>query len=99
MKHYEFTQQFKAHYDKAVGLYAKGQRGAESFFNETEKAWLAGEGLTAQHLYDYAQDPAQYGEPGYDNALSIELIRRDYFLNVQGGKASKDVLDEGKMPP
>ncbi|HLP26385.1 MAG TPA: DUF5069 domain-containing protein, partial [Acidobacteriota bacterium] len=38
------------------------------------------------------------GEPGYDRALAIELVRRDYFLNAQQGKASTRVLDESSLP-
>jgi hypothetical protein len=100
MKHYEFHKTFRELYEKAVGLYGKGQRGADSFFSADELAFLKANGITAQHLYDYAEDHNNYaGEPGYDLALGIELIRRDYFLNAQGGKASSVVLDEGKMPP
>jgi hypothetical protein len=98
MKHYDFTQRFHALYDKAVGLYAKGQPGADSYFTPEEKAWLAANGLTPQHLYDYAEDQHNGGEPGYDQALGIELVRRDYFLNVQGGKASRALLVESKLP-
>src|SRR5882672_6809734 len=98
MKHYDFTAQFRSLYDKALNLYADGQRDAKTYFNATELAWLAANGLTAQNFYDYAEDQNGYGEPGYDNALGIELIRRNYFLNVQGGKASKVVVDESKLP-
>jgi hypothetical protein len=98
MKHYDFTQKFRAIYDQAVALYAGGQRGAESFFKADQRAWLAANGLTPQHLYDYAEDQNNGGEPGYDNALAIELVRRAYFLEVQGGKASGIVLDEAKLP-
>lgn len=98
MKNYDFTQKFHELYDKAVGLYAKGQRDAKTYFSPDEQAWLAANGLTAQHLYDYAEDQNNYGEPGYDNALAIETIRRDHFVNVQNGKASSTVLDESKMP-
>lgn len=99
MKHYDFTAKFRAIYDHAVALYAKGQRGAETFFDATQLEFLAANGITAQHLYDYAEDHNNYaGEPGYDNALTIELIRRDYFLNVQQGRASKTVLDEATLP-
>ena len=97
MKNYDFTKQFKGLYDKAVALYAKGQKGAETYFTPAEVAWLAESGITPQHLYDYAEDQNNGGEPGYDNALAIELIRRDYFLNVQQGHASKTVLDESTM--
>src|SRR5665213_2289768 len=98
MKHYDFTQKFHALYDQAVSLYARGQRGAESFFQSEDKAWLAANGLTPQYLYDYAEDQNSAGEPGYDNALAIELVRRAYFLEAQGGKASAVVLDEAKLP-
>jgi hypothetical protein len=98
MKHYEFTEKFRALYDQAVALYAKGQRGADTFFNAADSAWLAANGLAAQHLYDYAEDHNNYGEPGYGNALGIELVRRDYFLNAQGGKTSTTMLDESALP-
>ena len=98
MKHYDFAQQFRALHDKAAGLYANGQRGADTFFNADELAWLAASGLSAQHLYDYAEDHTNYSEPGPEQALAIECVRRDYFLNVQRGRAATAVLDVGKMP-
>jgi hypothetical protein len=98
MKHYDFTARFRALYDKAVGLYARGQRGADTFFSTAESAWLAANGLSAQNFYDYAEDHANYGEPGPDNALAIEAVRRDYFLNVQQGRASATVLDGDSLP-
>lgn len=99
MNHFTFPQHFRALYDKAVGLYAKGQRGSDTFFNADETAWLAANGITPQHLYDYAEDHNNYeGEPGPDHALAIELIRRDYFLNVQRGQRSKNTLDDATLP-
>jgi hypothetical protein len=99
MKHFDFPRQFRALYDKAVGLYAQGKRGPESFFTKEEQAFLAANGITPQHLYDYAEDHNGYdGEPGFEHALGIELVRRDYFLNAQGGRASSTPLDATKLP-
>lgn len=98
MKHYDFTAQFRAAYDHAVAQYAKGQRDAAKFFDKTQLAFLAANGMTAQYMYDYAEDHVDGGEPGYDNALTIEVVRRNYFLNSQGGRASTVVLDETKLP-
>jgi len=98
MKHYDFADRFHTLYDKAVKLYASGKTGAGSYFNPDETAFLAANGINAQHLYDYAEDHNNGGEPGYDRALSIELIRRDYFLNAQGGKPSGKILDESSLP-
>jgi hypothetical protein len=98
MKHYDFAEKLHALCDKACALYAQGRRSADTFFTPDELSWLAASGITAQHLYDYAEDFAAGGEPTWDTALAIELVRRDYFLNVQGGKASAVVLDEAKLP-
>ena len=98
MKHYDFADKFRALYDKAVKLYATGQTGAGTYFTADETAFLAANGINVQAMYDYAEDHNQGGEPGYDRALAIETVRRDYFVNVQAGQASKQVLDESKMP-
>lgn len=99
MIHYVFAKRFRELYDKAVSLYREGRRGSGSYFSTSEEAWLKSNGITAQHLYDYAEDDFSDGEPGYDIALGIELIRRDYFLNVQKGIPSSQVLDVSNLPP
>lgn len=99
MKHFDFPRQFRSLHEKAVALYGEGQRSAEACFSAGEKTWLAANGITPQHLYDYAEDHHHYdGEPGADHALAIEIVRRDYFLNVQGGCASPTRLDDAKLP-
>jgi hypothetical protein len=98
MPHYDFPKTFRAVYDHAVALYSQGRRGAETFFDVDQSAWLAANGLTAQALYDYAEDQAGYGEPGFEHALAIELVRRDYFLNVQHGRGSGHLADPDTWP-
>jgi len=98
MKHYDFAEKLHALWEKAGRLYAQGRSGADTYFTADELAFLAANGLTAQYLYDYAEDFTSGGEPTWNTALAIELVRRDYFLNAQDGKASAAVLDEAKMP-
>jgi hypothetical protein len=98
MKHYNFADQFRALYDKAVKLYGSGNTDQTTYFSADEKAYLAANGISVQNMFDYAEDHHGYGEPGYDRALAMELVRRDYFLNVQGGKPSTTVIDVAKMP-
>jgi hypothetical protein len=98
MKHYDFADKFRALYDQGVSLYASGQRDQAAWFTADERAFLAANGISLQAMFDYAEDHNNYGEPGYDRALAIETVRRDYFLNVQHGQASKQVLDESRMP-
>jgi hypothetical protein len=99
MKHYDFARKFRALYEQAVARYSSGKRGAAGFFTAEEVTFLNANGLTAQHLYDYAEDRNNYGEPDVDTALAIECVRRDYFLNVQGGRALAVVLDDTTLPP
>lgn len=99
MNHYEFTAKFHALYNQAVARFAAGHRGAESMFNADEASFLKANGISAQNVYDYAEDHNNYnGEPGFDLALSIELVRRDYFLNVQQGRPSEQTLNETTLP-
>lgn len=98
MKNYDFPAQFRVLFDQAVELYAKGRRGAGSYFDKDQSAWLAANGITPQYMYDYAEDENSGGEPGFGHALSIEAVRRDYFINVQNGKPSAAMLDESRMP-
>lgn len=96
--HYDFPVRFRALYEQAVAFYAAGRRGAETFFDPEQCAWLAGNGITVQAMYDYAEDQVGAGEPGYDRALGIETVRRDYFINVQGGIGSGVVADPETWP-
>ena len=98
MNHYDFAEQLGELYEKAGQTYARGQRGAETFFNAAELAFLAANGLTAQNLYDYAEDDTGGNGPGWAKALAIESVRRDYFLNVQHGHATGRLIDQDKLP-
>ena len=98
MKHYDFADKFRALYDKAVKLYASGNTAKATYFTADEEAFLSANGIGIQALFDYAEDHNNGGEPGYDRALAIETVRRDFFLNVQHAKPSTTVLDEAKMP-
>ena len=99
MKHYDFAQRFHALFEQAVARYASGKRGADVFFSTEELSFLAANGMTAQHLYDYAEDRNNYGEPDAETALAIESVRRDYFLNVQDVRALTVMLDATTLPP
>ncbi|MBC7367133.1 MAG: DUF5069 domain-containing protein [Undibacterium sp.] len=98
MPHYTFSATFRAVYDRAAARFAKGGATATSLLEPADVAFLAANGVTTQHLFDYVDDLANYGEPSFDQAHGIELVRRDYFLNVQDGRPSSSVLDAATLP-
>jgi hypothetical protein len=84
---------------KGRGIVRQRQAWCRHLLHADESRFLAENGITPQHVYDYAEDHNNYdGEPGPLLALGIEHVRRDYFLNVQGGRASTQTLDESKLP-
>ncbi len=98
MAHYDFSDQFRKIYDKGVKRYGDGVRTAAELYDASDNAWLAANGITPQHMFDYAEDESNYGEPGFARALSIEQVRRNYFVNVQQGRPSTQTLDGAKLP-
>jgi hypothetical protein len=99
MDHYSFARDFRKVYDAAVARFAAGQRDAATLLTDEERRFASANGLTAQNYLDYAEDHLGYGgEPGPEQALAIELVRRDYFLNAQGGRPSATVLDDASLP-
>ena len=98
MKNYNFADRLHALYEKAATAYTAGQRGADTYFSNDDLAFLKANGLSAQNLYDYAEDDSGGNGPGWDRALAIEMVRRDYFRNIQGGKPSETTIDETRLP-
>jgi hypothetical protein len=98
MKHYDFAPRFEQLYLKAVARYGQGVRQAAGLFDAAETAWLAANGITPQHMFDYAEDQTNYGEPGLANAVAIESVRRNYFVDVQRGRWTGATLDTATMP-
>jgi hypothetical protein len=98
MSHYDFCTAFRKAYDQVVRAYVAGAPDARSLTDKPLLVFLEANGLSAQAMYDYAEDDRNGGEPGFERALAIELVRRDYFLNVQEGKPSGRVIDPAALP-
>ncbi len=97
--HYAFQQALRPLWEKAVTLYQAGNRASATFFDAGDRAFLAAIGHTAQEVYDFAEDFARYGEPDFETFLLIAAQRRDYFLNVLGGRAGEKTVNTENLPP
>lgn len=94
----EFATSFRAVYDRATARYARGSATAATLLPPADVAFLASQGITAQHIFDYVEDLANYGAPDFATARAIELVRRDYFQNDQQRRLSPTVLDPSTLP-
>ena len=91
MKNYDYQKKLSKIWEKAVSLYKKKKRNANTYFTKTEKAFLDSIGATSQEIYDFAEDYVHDGEPDFATMAMIHDVRRSYFLEKQ-----KDLTDETK---
>ena len=93
MKHYNYHLQLKTLWQKAVDQYTAGQRGSDNYFQPKEIEFLRANGVTAQELYDYAEDYVAGGDPDFTCVAMVTDIRRSYFIDKQQARwTGKTVL-------
>ena len=93
-----WTSQFHILFDSAVAKYQAGERGADSYFDNEGKDFLASIGLRPIQLFDYAEDFVNGGEPDWDTVLLIVAARRDYLKHEMDGKWTADPINSAALP-
>lgn len=91
--------EFRAVFQRGVAAWQAGRRSPDRMFDARDAAFLEGIGCTAQEMFDFVDDCLGYGEPGVDEALEIQAIRRDYLGQVMGGRKSGRVARMADLPP
>jgi len=98
MSNYDWSKAFEGIWKKAVERYQGGKRGSGNFFEKEELAFLDSIGMTAQELYDFAEDYMNDRDPDFATCLLITAARRDYFLTMQKGKQSGKTVPMSSLP-
>lgn len=99
MKHYDYQIMLKELWEKAVEIYAAGNREADAYFDSKELQFLCSIGITAHEVYDYTEDYHNAGEPDFPTFAMIHDIRRSFFLEVQNGEWSSRIVEEQSLAP
>lgn len=99
MKHYDYQKRLKELWDLAVREYEAGNRDASTFFQGEDLAYVESIGATPQEIFDFAEDWVTGGEPDFLTFALLADTRRNYFLNVQNGVRTSEVIDPAKLPP
>jgi len=98
MSSYDYQVELKTIWEHAVKIYQDGQRGADSFFNESQTAFLRAIGATAQEVYDFAEDFVSSREPDFTTFAQLASLRRGYFLIQQNGVHSSHIVQDADLP-
>ncbi len=89
---------FIALFDRCVAVYQSGNHDFENYYTPADLAFLASIGHQPREFFDFVEDFCGEGEPSISTALLIAAVRRDYFLVVQKGSASDQVLTRDEVP-
>jgi hypothetical protein len=93
-----WTQTFSDFFHAAVEKYRGGHQKAAGLVDGAGEKFLGTIGYTTQEFFDFVEDFARGGEPELKTALAIAAVRRDYFLNEQGGKFTSRRIAMEKLP-
>jgi hypothetical protein len=94
----DWEQSFTTLFQAAVEKYRHGHPQAQGLLDEPGNRFLASIGYSEQEFFDFVEDFARGGEPTLETALNIAAVRRDYFLQEQGGKPSSHRIAMEKLP-
>lgn len=99
MNDHEWQREFRGVWDRAEAAWHAGRKTPGTMFSAADAAFLAGLGCTTQELFDFVDDAQRYnGDPDYETTLAVTAIRRDYFLNVLGGKPAGRTATMASLP-
>lgn len=99
MSDHDWRQEFRGVWDRAEKAWHAGRKTPGTMFSAADAAFLAGLGCTTQELFDFVDDCQRYnGDPDYETTLAVTALRRDYFLNVLGGKSTGRTATMASLP-
>ncbi|HLS27352.1 MAG TPA: DUF5069 domain-containing protein [Opitutales bacterium] len=98
MNHYNYAERLKEVWENAVEKYEQGSRNVSMFFDGMELDFLRDIGTTPAEIYDFAEDFCESKEPSLETFLLVQSVRREYFLEAQGGKFTGVQINVEDLP-
>ena len=93
-----WNDKFLALFDRCVATCRSGNRDFTTCHTPGDLAFLAEIGYQIREFFDFVEDFCDEGEPSASTALLIAAVRRDYFLTVQQGVISEQILTRDEIP-
>lgn len=98
MNNNDWQAGFRKVWDRAVVAWKAGKRSPDAMFSREDAEFLTSIGHTKQEVFDYVDDGQRYDDVDYATAEAVAAIRRDYFLDVMGGKFTGKIVPMSKLP-
>ncbi len=93
-----WNDQFLALFDRCLATFQSGDSDFEKYYTSEDASFLASIGCKTREFFDFVEDFAGEGEPTISTALLVAAARRDYFVIVQKGIPSDQLLTRDDIP-
>lgn len=93
-----WNETFLALFDRCQAAYQSGNQDYSTYYTPDDRAFLAAIGCQDREFFDFVEDFCAEGEPTVSTALLVAAVRRDYFLSVQHGVTSPNILTRDDLP-
>lgn len=82
----DWKLKFKELYERTLPRVKAGERNLNEMFTDADREFLRSIGSKPVEMFDACEDFLSDGAPTFEETLKIHEIRRDHFLNKQGGR-------------
>lgn len=93
-----WDQRFLDLFARSSARYGAGDRNWDDYYDATDLALLSSIGYRQREFFDFVEDFGDTGDPPPSSALLVASVRRDYFLTIQDGVTSTEVLRTENLP-
>ncbi len=93
-----WNDHFLTLFNHCLTIHASGDKNYTNYYTDEDRALLAAIGYKEREFYDFVEDLNDYHAPTASTALLIAAVRRDYFLTVQKGKSSNEIVTVEDLP-
>lgn len=98
MQYYTWDFAFLNLFDRCLENYQAGNKDYQTWYDESDQAFLKSIGYQALEFFDYVEDCDVHNDPSPTTALLIASVRRDYLDVMQAGKHSETQVMSADLP-
>lgn len=93
-----WNDKFLTLFDRCVAEFQSGNLEFLTYYRPEDLTFLAEIGCQQREFFDFVEDFCGEAKPSISTALLIAAVRRDYFMTIQKGIPSDNVLTGNDVP-
>ena len=98
INNYQWDSEFSQLFTRCLDRYNNGDRDYTTYYTNEDLGFLYSIGYKEREFFDFVEDFADERVPTPTTALLVAAVRRDFFMTIQKGKLSQDVLRPEDLP-